>query len=273
MFTHRGRASGDGSSGERSSSAGRLVAAILTGAALMLTAAACESAEGARGSNGDESAAETDDESSTDEVDESAKNTGVRRMDEAPEGLKRATFAGGCFWCMEPPFEKLDGVKAVVSGYTGGEAKHPTYKQVSSGNTDHAEAVRIHYDPEVVSYEKLLRVFWQNIDPTAEGRQFVDVGSQYRTAIFYHSERQKKLAEESKEELAKNGPFDEQIVTPIQEASAFWRAENYHQDFYKKSPGRYKSYRNGSGRDAFIEKHWSDLDPDDVWGELSDGNE
>ena len=174
------------------------------------------------------------------------------------EGLAVATFAGGCFWCMEPPFEKLDGVKSVVSGFCGGAEQNPSYKQVAHGRTGHTETVQITYDPETIGYEKLLQVYWRNVDPTDAGGQFVDRGSQYRPAIFYHDAEQKKLAEQSKEELAETGPFDEEIVVKIVAASKFWPAEEYHQDYYKKSPKRYKSYRRGSGRDEFIQKHWGD---------------
>ena len=177
-------------------------------------------------------------------------------MSESSE--EKATFAGGCFWCMEPPFEQLEGVKAVVSGYTGGKKEKPTYEEVSSGRTSHAEAVQITYDPAIVSYEKLLEVFWRNIDPTTEDAQFADVGSQYRTAIFYHSEEQRRLAEASKERLAKSGKFARPIVTEIQPAGPFYPAEEYHQDYYKKNPGHYKRYRFGSGREGFLKKTWGE---------------
>ena len=167
-----------------------------------------------------------------------------------------ATFAGGCFWCMEPPFDKLDGVISTISGYTGGPEKKPNYKQVAGGKTGHAEAVKVTFDPAKVTYEKLLSVFWMNIDPTAKDRQFVDVGRQYRTAIFVHDATQKKLAEASKKELAASKRFKKPIVTEIVEAGPFYPAEEYHQDYYKKSPVRYKYYRFNSGRDAFIKKYW-----------------
>lgn len=178
----------------------------------------------------------------------------------APAGEKteKAIFAGGCFWCMEPPFEKLDGVKDVVSGYTGGTKENPTYKEVSSGTTGHAEAVEITYDPEKVSYETLLDVFWRQINPTDAGGQFVDRGSSYRSGIFYLNEEQRELAEKSKEELAKSGRFSDPIVTEITPASRFYRAEDYHQDYYKRNPIRYKYYRYGSGRDKFLKKAWED---------------
>ncbi len=170
--------------------------------------------------------------------------------------LEKAVFAGGCFWCMEPPFESLDGVKEVVSGYTGGHKEDPTYEEVSTGVTGHAEAVMVIYDPAKVSYEKLLEVFWQNIDPTDPGGQFVDRGSQYRTAVFYLTERQKALALKSREELAKSGRFKKPIVTEILPASRFYPAEGYHQDYYMKNPERYKYYSSGSGRDRFLEMVW-----------------
>ena len=167
-----------------------------------------------------------------------------------------ATFAGGCFWCMEPPFDKLDGVISTTSGYTGGHQDNPTYKQVSAGNTGHAEAIQIEYDPTKVSYEKLLSVFWKNIDPTTADRQFCDHGSQYRPGIFYHDEVQKHAAEKSLQALQENKPFDEPIVTEITAASTFYPAEDYHQDYYQKNPLRYKYYRYACGRDQRLEKLW-----------------
>ncbi len=169
---------------------------------------------------------------------------------------EKATFAGGCFWCMEHPFEELTGVSEVLSGYTGGRKKNPTYEEVSAGATFHYESVQITYDPSKISYSKLLDTFWRQIDPTDPGGQFVDKGMQYRTAVFYHNEEQKRLAEESKEQLNESGRFDEEIVTEIIEATPFYKAEEYHQDFYKKSPLRYKAYRRGSGRDKFLERIW-----------------
>ena len=168
----------------------------------------------------------------------------------------KAIFAGGCFWCMEPPFEKLDGVYVVVSGYIGGDKDNPTYQEVSTGTTGHAEAIEISYDPEQVSYDQLLDVLWMNIDPTDERGQFVDRGSQYRTGIFYLSEEQKQQAEASRERLEQSGRFDRPIVTEIVAATKFYPAEDYHQDYYKVSTVRYKSYRNSSGRDQFLEKTW-----------------
>jgi len=170
--------------------------------------------------------------------------------------LETATFAGGCFWCMEPPFEKLEGVISVTPGYTGGHKQNPTYEEVSSGGTGHVEAIRITFDPSKVSYSKLLEVFWQQIDPTDNGGQFVDRGSQYRSAVFYHSEEQKKLAEESRKELMSSGRFPKPVVTEIIPASEFYVAEAYHQDYYQTHPIRYKFYRYRSGRDQFLEKTW-----------------
>ncbi len=167
-----------------------------------------------------------------------------------------ATFAGGCFWCMEPPFEKLAGVSKVISGYMGGTAENADYKKVSSGQTQHLEVVQVTYDPKIVKYDKLLHVFWRNIDPTQTDGQFVDRGPQYKTAIFYHSKEQKEAAEKSKKDLAKNGTFKKPIFTPIIKAQQFFAAEEYHQDYYKKSSFRYKLYRVNSGRDDFIEKWW-----------------
>jgi methionine-S-sulfoxide reductase len=167
-----------------------------------------------------------------------------------------ATFAGGCFWCMEPPFDKLDGVLSTTSGYMGGAEEDPTYKEVSAGSTGHAEAVQVRYDPSKISYEKLLEVFWMQIDPTTPNRQFVDVGSQYRTAIFYHDEEQRKLAEESKSKLDKSGRHEGPIVTEVIPAGIFWLAEDYHQDYYTKNPIRYKFYRFNSGRDQYLKKVW-----------------
>jgi peptide methionine sulfoxide reductase msrA/msrB len=172
-----------------------------------------------------------------------------------------ATFAGGCFWCMETPFEELDGVSAVISGYTGGQVENPTYEQVSSGTTGHAEAVQVHYDPARISYADLLQVFWRQIDPTDADWQFVDRGRQYRSSIFYHDDEQRKLAEASKQELAASKRFDEPIVTEIVAYERFHPAEDYHQDYHSKNPLRYKYYRWGSGRDQFLEKAWAGAPP------------
>ena len=171
-----------------------------------------------------------------------------------PTETAKATFAGGCFWCMEPPFDKLDGVISTISGYAGGKKKNPTYEEVSAGNTGHAEVVQITYDPKKITYEKLLEVFWRNVDPLTPNRQFCDIGSQYRTAIFYHDETQKRLAEESKKALSKR--FKEPIVTEIVAASEFYPAEDYHQDYYTKNPLRYKYYRYSCGRDQRLEALW-----------------
>jgi peptide methionine sulfoxide reductase msrA/msrB len=177
-----------------------------------------------------------------------------------PENLARATLAGGCFWCMEPPFQKLDGVVDVVSGYTGGHNANPTYEEVTAGGTGHVEAVQILYDPSRVSYSELLEVFWRNIDPTDEYGQFVDRGPQYATAIFYHDEEQKRLAEQSRQQLQDSGRFDRPIVTEIREFEEFYKAEAYHQDYYETYKTQYNLYRHGSGRDRFIEKAWEDDD-------------
>jgi peptide-methionine (S)-S-oxide reductase len=174
----------------------------------------------------------------------------------APAATQKATFAGGCFWCMEPPYDKLPGVISTISGYMGGKTKNPTYEQVTTGTTGHAEVVQVEYDPTKVSYEKLLDVFWHNVDPTQRDGQFCDHGSQYRTGIFYHTEEQKRLAEASKAALQKNKPFKGEIVTEIAAAPQFYRAEEYHQDFYKKNPTRYKIYRTGCGRDARLQALW-----------------
>lgn len=172
------------------------------------------------------------------------------------KAIKTATFAGGCFWCMEIPFEKMDGVIDVISGYTGGKLENPTYEQVSSGKSGHLEAVQIAYDPGKISYEKLLDIFWRQIDPTDSGGSFVDRGPQYRSAIFYHNEEQKQAAEKSKDAIAASGKYDGLIATEIIEYDKFYPAEEYHQDYYKKNPIRYKFYRHGSGRDQYLKKIW-----------------
>jgi len=170
--------------------------------------------------------------------------------------LEKAIFAGGCFWCMEPPFEKLPGVVDVVSGYTDGRTKNPNYDNYAQDG--HIEAVEITYDPSKISYSKLLDVFWRQINPTDPGGQFVDRGPQYRTAIFYLDDEQKALAEKSKEALAASGRFDKPVVTEIRKASAFYPAEDYHQDYHKKNPLRYKFYRYRAGRDQFLDKVWGE---------------
>ncbi len=172
------------------------------------------------------------------------------------QAAAKATFAGGCFWCMEPPYDELEGVIETISGYTGGDKQNPTYEEVSAGGTGHAEAVQVIYDPAKISYQKLLEVFWQNIDPTVTDRQFCDIGHQYRTAIFYHDEEQRALAEESKARLEKTKPFKEPIVTEITAATEFYPAEDYHQNYYRKNPVRYKFYRYSCGRDKRLEELW-----------------
>ncbi|PWA10080.1 peptide-methionine (S)-S-oxide reductase [Pueribacillus theae] len=167
-----------------------------------------------------------------------------------------ATFAGGCFWCMVSPFEEMPGIKKVVSGYTGGHTENPTYEEVCSDTTGHFEAVQITFDPAVFPYRKLLEIFWQQIDPTDPGGQFFDRGSSYRTAIFYHSEEQKREAEKSKKELEESKKFSKPIATLILPASTFYEAEEYHQGYHKKNPVHYNRYRIGSGRASFIDKHW-----------------
>ncbi len=174
--------------------------------------------------------------------------------------FEKATFAGGCFWCMEPPFDKLDGVISTTSGYTGGTEKDPTYEQVSAGKTGHLEAIEVTYDPAKVSYAQLLDVFWKNVDPTQHNGQFVDIGSQYRTAIFYHNEEQRRQALESRNRLQESRKFGKPIVTEIRPALEFYSAEDYHQDYYIKNPIRYKYYRWGSGRDRFLEETWGKKD-------------
>lgn len=173
---------------------------------------------------------------------------------------EKATFAGGCFWCIEAPFDKTEGVVSAVSGYTGGDEKNPTYGEVSSGTTGHRESVEVTYDPKKISYQQLLDVYWRQFDPTDAGGSFYDRGHQYTSAIFYHDEEQKKLAEASKAALEASGRFDKPIVTPILPAKTFYPAEDYHQDYHKKNPQHYHEYRTGSGRDRFIEKVWGKMD-------------
>lgn len=171
--------------------------------------------------------------------------------------FKRATFAGGCFWCMQPPFDKQPGVISTSVGYTGGVKPNPTYKEVARGLTKHTESIEVIYDPKQVNYKKLLLLFWCNINPTDGGGQFYDRGSQYRPAIFYHSEAQQKWAEASKKALDASKKFGRPMAPEITKAGPFYHAETYHQQYYKKSPYRYKRYRIGSGREAYIQKHWS----------------
>jgi peptide-methionine (S)-S-oxide reductase len=177
----------------------------------------------------------------------------------SPNGkLEKATFAGGCFWCMEAPFDKLPGVVSVTSGYTGGNLKNPTYKQVSAGGTGHAESVQVVYDPARIGYDKLLDVFWHNVDPTVTDRQFCDTGHQYRSAIFYHTEEQHQLARKSKEALETSKSFKGPVLTEISKAGDFYPAEEYHQHYYKKNPIRYKYYRTACGRDNRLQEIWGD---------------
>lgn len=168
-----------------------------------------------------------------------------------------ATFAGGCFWCMQPPFDRLEGVVKTNVGYSGGTEMNPKYEEVASGRTSHAEAIQIVFDPEKIRYEKLLETFWINIDPTQEDGQFADSGRQYRTAIFYHDDEQKKLAEESKKSLAESGKFNKPLVTLIEPFKSFYEAEEYHQKYYEKNPIHYNMYKKGSGREGFIKKTWA----------------
>ena len=179
-----------------------------------------------------------------------------KSMAEGRTMTRVATFAGGCFWCTEADFEKVPGVLKAISGYTGGHKENPSYKEVSSGTTGHLEAVQVHYDPSKRTYQELLDVFWGHIDPTDPGGQFVDRGAQYRSAIFYHNDEQKRLAEDSKERLEKSGRFNKPIVTEIVPLTTFYEAEEYHQDYHKRHSLRYKYYRSGSGRDQFLEKVW-----------------
>lgn len=179
-------------------------------------------------------------------------------IDGGQHSLEKAIFAGGCFWCTESDFEKRDGVSEAISGYIGGHTVNPTYAAVSAGGTGHIEAVEVHYDPSRVSYAELLEHFWRHIDPTDPGGQFVDRGGQYRSAIFYLDDEQKRLAEASRTELERSGRFDVPIVTEIIAATTFYPAEDYHQDYYKKNPFRYRFYRSGSGRDQFLSRTWPD---------------
>lgn len=174
------------------------------------------------------------------------------------KNTQTATFAGGCFWCSESDFEKIDGVLEVVSGFTGGDLENPSYNEVSSGKTKHVEAVQVKYNSSKVRYEELLDVYWRHVNPTDEGGQFGDRGFQYTTAIFYHSEEQKEIAQTSKNELDESGKFEKPIVTRIEPYKAFYKAEDYHQDYYKKNPIRYNFYRSGSGRNKYIEETWGD---------------
>jgi peptide-methionine (S)-S-oxide reductase len=173
-----------------------------------------------------------------------------------PAATAKATFAGGCFWCMEEAFDKLPGVIATTSGYMGGRTKNPTYEQISTGRTGHAEVVQVEYDPAKVTYEKLLDTFWRNIDPTQKDAQFCDHGSQYRSAIFYHDDEQRRAVEASRTALAGNKPFKGEIVTQVAKADVFYPAEGYHQDYYQKNPVRYQFYKSGCGREARLKELW-----------------
>jgi len=179
-------------------------------------------------------------------------------MKEQGQELETATFAGGCFWCVESDFEKVEGVIEVIAGYTGGHKEKPTYEEVSSGGTGHLEAVQVLYDPRKITYQELLDIFWRHVDPTDTGGQFVDRGPQYRTAIFYHNDEQKRLAEESRDQLNESGRFDKPVATEIIMLPTFYPAEDYHQDYYKKNPIRYKLYRYNSGRDRSLKKAWGE---------------
>ncbi|GIP20280.1 peptide-methionine (S)-S-oxide reductase MsrA [Paenibacillus sp. J22TS3] len=191
-------------------------------------------------------------------------------MSNSTQTHELATFAGGCFWCMVSPFEDLPGIEKVVSGYTGGHVENPTYEQVCSDTTGHYEAVQITFNPDIFPYQKLLELFWQQIDPTDAGGQFHDRGDSYRTAIFYHNEEQRIQAEASKKKLSESGRFDKPIVTPILPAAPFYEAEEYHQGYHKKNPAHYKRYRKGSGRQDFIESHWSGkVDEDELRSRLT----
>ncbi len=175
-----------------------------------------------------------------------------------PEGKAGATFAGGCFWCVEEAFDKVDGVERTISGYTGGDVPDPTYYQVAGGDTGHAEAVRIVYDPSTVTYRELLDVFWHNIDPTQENRQFCDRGPEYRSAIFYHSDDQRRLAERTRDEIAESGVLPGPIFTEIEQAGPFYKAEDKHQNYYKKNPGNYNFYKQACGREARLRQIWGE---------------
>jgi peptide methionine sulfoxide reductase msrA/msrB len=202
----------------------------------------------------------------------------VNSMDKMEKHMKNntdktasAVFAGGCFWCTESDFEKVEGVIEVISGYAGGRVKNPTYKQVSGGGTGHIEVVKVIYDPARISYEQLLDVLWQHVDPTDPGGQFVDRGAQYRSAVFYADKTEKRLAEQSKQRLSASGRFSKPIATDILPLGEFYPAEDYHQDYYKKNPIRYKWYRHGSGRDQFLKKTWSDLKTNTQNGAMTSG--
>ena len=189
---------------------------------------------------------------------ESASKQSTAKGSEKPGYIETAIFAGGCFWCMEHPFEDHPGILKAISGYTGGKKKNPTYKQVATGVTEHVEAVEIHFNPEIISYNDLLEIFWRNIDPTDAGGQFIDRGKQYTTGIFYTNKNQRKTAEQSKKKLEDKKLFNKKIITKIAPAKQFYPAEDYHQDFFKKNYIRYRVYRAGSGRDEFIKRIWGE---------------
>lgn len=183
---------------------------------------------------------------------------GTEPIGPTPDGYAAATFAGGCFWCMQPPYDDVDGVKKTVVGYTAGHVAGPAYEDVVSGETGHTEAVRVVFDPDVVRYEELLAIFWRNIDPTAEDRQFCDQGSQYRSGIYYHDEAQRKAAERSRDDLVAADRLPGRIVTEIEAVDTFYVAESYHQDYYRKNPLRYRFYRANCGRDSRLRELWGD---------------
>ena len=176
----------------------------------------------------------------------------------AQDETRVATFGGGCFWCMEPPYDELDGVLSTTSGYMGGDLRNPSYEQVTRGNTGHVEVVQVEYDPSRVDYETLLRVFWRNVDPLTDAGQFCDMGSSYRPVIFAHGDAQREAAQASLRAISESGKFDQPVVVPVEAAKEFWPAENYHQDYYQKNPVRYKYYRWSCGRDNRLEELWGD---------------
>ena len=182
--------------------------------------------------------------------------TSVSLADNMSAAPKKAVFAGGCFWCLQPGFDHTPGVIATTVGYTGGQVPSPTYEQVGTGSTGHVEAIEVVYDPAVVAYEKLVGIFWRSIDPTDDGGQFADRGSQYRTAIFFADEQQKRLAEEAVHRLSASGKFSKPVMTRVLPAAVFYPAEEYHQKYYLKQSGRYNDYKNGSGRTDFLKKAW-----------------
>lgn len=231
------------------------IASVSSAASLLLTLMACQSGGGERAQASSPEPPTAAPEAPASQP-AAAATSGQPLATPPAQGLVVATFAGGCFWCMEGPFEALDGVDAVLSGYTGGPEKNPTYKQVSGGSTGHTEAVRVIYDPEKVGYDKLVEVYWRSMDPTDAGGQFADRGPHYRPAIFFHTPEQQEIAQASKQALAQSKRFDKPIVVPIQPAQDFWVAEDYHQDYYKTNTAHYNSYKRGSGRTGFLESTW-----------------